>query len=82
MCFRGFDGATVPHRWAFSPFTLSLYFFVFKIALIYRFYRSGTFGLNQCLASRYRFSASLKLITFQMALRYCKAISNGLNGTQ
>ena len=34
VCFRGFDGATVLHRWAFSPFILSLYFCIQRCFLL------------------------------------------------
>jgi len=46
-----------------------LILFVFNVGLLYQCYKSYTFELDQCFASMYRFSASLKLITFQMALR-------------
>jgi len=44
-------------------------FFAFNVDSVHRLYRGYAFVLNHCLASRYRFSASLKLMTFQMALR-------------
>jgi hypothetical protein len=46
-----------------------LILFVFSVDLFYRIYGKCLFEMNQCLASRYRFSASLKFMTFQMALR-------------
>lgn len=49
-----------------------LILFIFSGGLFYRIYRKCPFEMNQCLASRYRFSASLKLMTFQMAFRYCQ----------
>jgi hypothetical protein len=34
VCFRDSNGATVPHRWAFSPFALFLYFLLSKFCFI------------------------------------------------
>ena len=58
---------------SFYPYTFA-YNVVFALSDLQVF----ILGLDQCFASTYRFSASLKLITFQMALRYCQAISNEL----
>ena len=48
VCFRGFDGATVLHRWAFSPFILSLYFCIQRCFCLIRS-TSVYFGVGSVL---------------------------------
>jgi len=90
VCFRGFDGAMVLPRWAFSPFILSLYFCIqccFLLSDLQEFYLGveSLFCLEESplrLLEVDNVPDGVKVLPYDQQRVKRHTISNELNGIQ